>query len=222
MHNTIPARSAKSNWAAWTFIDVPAVWVGIGLFLFAAGAAFIGAQNEVPAAVLMRDPAAQFGFPSYAGLLSHIGIVLLVATCAITGFTAMLAHDWNGDSGLLMFRVSVLSGLLAFDDIFMIHESLPKKGEVLLFALYGLAVLLIATRVWKVTGRQDIRGLVVAVVFLSLSVLLDVVRLFGPASAMLEDFFKLAGFGAWWAFWSGFARCSLDARFKHRNDAQLR
>ena len=214
MHKVTPDRFEKPNWAAWTFADVPAVWVGLGLFLFAAVVPLVGLQNDVPAAVLMRDPPAQFGFPSYAGLLSHIGIVFLVATCAITGFTAMLVRDWNGNGRRLMFRVSLLSGLLAFDDIFMIHESLSKGGEMALFVLYGLAALLIAVRVWRLTSQRDIRGLVVAVVFLGASVLLDLFRGPGTVTAMLEDFFKLAGFGAWWAFWSGFARRALDDRFR--------
>lgn len=188
---------------------LPARLVGIGLFALASVIGVIGAFMGVPLADLVRDPAATFKYPSYIGLFSHIGIVLMVSTAAVTGFAALvLSHSKNGNAPLL-FGVSLLSFLLVPDDIFMLHEQASRLGEVAIFACYGVLGLAVWFGLKRASDVYDLRGFKVALFFMGLSVFTDIFKIYGPFAHWLEYFSKLSGFGAWLTFWIGFSRKSI-------------
>ena len=183
----------------------PAFGVAVGLFLLAGLVSLASARGGVHIAVLVRDPAAHFGFPPYAGLISHVGIALLTATAACAVMAAFLGAPHRR----ALFAAGALSAVLAVDDLFLLHETAPRLIEAGIFGLYGAMALLIALLLRSERAGTPLTGLKVAVAFLGISVVADVFKVYGPFAYWLEDFSKLAGFGAWAAFWIGLAAQGL-------------
>lgn len=189
--------------------EVLAAKVGIALFLSAIVIGVVAHNFAVPLKVLVRDPAAEFDFPPYAGFFSHMGISFLVATAAVTFFAAMVAGQFNGRYSIPLLATSLFSIFLAIDDLFMLHELASRFGEVVFFACLGLAMCVILFLLAKNANDHDLRGLYWAIGFLGLSAVADLLKIYGPFAYWLEDFSKLAGLGAWLAFWSGYSKTEL-------------
>ncbi|MDB2407636.1 hypothetical protein N9W17_03785 [Jannaschia sp.] len=199
-------RDAPGPWS-----KVPALWAASGMLIIAVIAGLAGGWERSWLATLVRDPAAQYDYPTYVGLLSHLGVMAMTATTAIALFaTVTLASGAVGRS--LLLAAGTLSAILLFDDVFMLHEQASRLGEVAIFASYGIAALFIARGVRNLPGDWDLRGLKLAVGFMAASVLTDIFKIYGPFAHWLEDFTKLAGFGAWMAFWASFARAAINWR----------
>ena len=137
------------------------------------------------------------------------GIAILIATASVTALAASLAPARRS----LLATVAGLSACLAVDDMFMLHEEIGPEWlgipELAFYLLYGVLAGYLAWCLWR--ARVDLAGLKVAMVFLGLSVLTDVFKVHGPFSYWLEDFTKLAGFGAWLVFWSATGRDAIVA-----------
>lgn len=187
----------------------PAGWVALGLFVFGAVVLLIGNSWNVKVGELIRDPAAQFHFPVYAGLLSHLGIGLLVATAGITAFAAGLVNE-KKLRGLLGF-VAVFNVVLAVDDQFMLHEEVGPKvlgiPEKAIFLIYGVMAWAMLKQVRNVASEKsfDLSDFWFAGMLLGGSVVVDVLKVGGLFQFWLEDLLKLAGFGAWLMFWGSFS-----------------
>ena len=183
----------------------PAFGVAAALFLLAGKVTLVSAWGGVHIAVLVRDPAAHFGFPPYAGLISHAGIALLTATAACALMAALLGAPHRR----ALLAAGMLSAVLAVDDLFLLHEIAPRLIEAGIFAVYGALALVIALLLRRERAGMPLTGLKVAVAFLGVSVVADVFKVYGPFAYWLEDFSKLSGFGAWAAFWIGLAAKGL-------------
>jgi len=179
--------------------------VALGAFALAIVISLFAGAYGVKLAHLVRDPAAVYKYPSYVGFFSHIGIILMVSTAALTGFAAWVAHNLERGQVALLAAASLLSAGLVIDDIFMLHEQASRLGEVAIYAFYGLVGLGIWYKLRELPEGYDLRGFGVAIFFLGLSVFVDVFKIYGPFSHWLEDFSKLSGFAAWLTFWAGFA-----------------
>ena len=109
-------------------------------------------QHLVPVSVLLRDPNAtaydaQNQVMFYRGTISNLGILLWWAAASVYAFAAYLYRSRFGraTSSLthaFLVYMAALTGLLALDDLFMIHEELlPVRlgvPEVSMYVLYGV------------------------------------------------------------------------------------
>lgn len=173
-------------------------------------------QPFVPLAVLLRDAnatarATETGLPFYRGALSNLGILLWWGAANVYAFAAYLAHPralGSGPHRAFLTYMALFTGLLALDDLFMIHEEiLPVRlgvPEAGMYALYGA---LAAGLVWFVHELMttDFMVLGLAFAFFALSVVFDqgLLRQFGlPAlvSLLAEDLSKMLGIALWFAF----------------------
>jgi hypothetical protein len=183
----------------------------------------LGATRGIDPEVLLRDPVAQFGLPVYAGFISYFGVLLLCATAAMTAFVAAVIREATS----LFAFIAAFSALLALDDLYLLHElvgprylGIPQKAFLALYAVLGLVALRL------LVGHVGIRrsaGLVVALGCLGMSALVDLAV---PGSAgfgagrvtlrqvVLEDLFKLAGWAAWFAFWTSLGRRHVSDRLR--------
>ena len=191
----------------------PAALGAAAVAVVAASLAIVafGVTRGTDPAVLLRDPAAEFRVPVYAGALSYLGVALLCATSAITVFVAALLRETRS----LFALVGAFTALLAFDDLFLLHEHVGPKHlgipEVAFYALYAGIGLLVLRLLLGHFGVGPSAGLLVALVSLGLSAATD---LFVPGDTTLhiataaipqiviEDLFKLAGWAAWFGFWA--------------------
>ena len=155
---------------------------------------------------LLQDPAGQYDFPPFVGLISHGGVALLVATAAILAFAAAVGRR---DAGLLA-GAAALSGMLAADDLLLLHERVVPAvlglGETWLYGLYGVLLALILARLPR---RRGSLGILVPLSLMAVSVGTDQMELPMNTRVLVEDLAKVAGFAAWLAFWAGFAAARL-------------
>lgn len=178
---------------------------------FVACAILIAARVYLDARpeVLLRDPAALLGVPVYSGFFSYVGIGLLCSTSAIALFVGSLVRH----SRRLFLFVGGFSAWLAIDDLFLLHEAVgPALGvpELTFFAMDAVLVLVMLLLLFKHVDLQDGAGIAVALGALAISVLADlfVGDLILPfidftvPQVVIEDLFKLAGWAAWFTFWT--------------------
>ena len=184
--------------------------VGVLAILTGGGVLLLGRVGGVDAPILLRDTGASFGTPFYAGLISQLGIWLLVLTAGVTGFAARMStgRRW------LLAAVALFSLCLAADDQFMLHEyvgpfviGLPSKAVMLGYAILGVGILL---AMWRDFLQGRATGLVVAMGLMGLSVVIDLLPMeLGTPGYIAEDLAKLGGFAVWTAFWCLFAAACL-------------
>jgi len=168
--------------------------------------------------IFTQDATALAKVHPLAGVLSSLGILLWWTSTSIWFFCATLGEPAvTARQRRFCLSSAGLSGYLALDDLFQIHESLapvylgvPEKG---VYALLGLAV-----AVYLLVFRAELlnrRGLLLlgALGLLAASVLVDSLDSWlwrmGHWTYLLEDGFKWMGIVAWAAFCIAWCRQAL-------------
>ncbi|MCW8087558.1 hypothetical protein OF850_18185 [Roseococcus sp. MDT2-1-1] len=152
------------------------------------------------AELLFRDPAASTGGPPYLGFFSNLGVLAWSVAATSSLLAALVLPPSRAQSALA--AGGLLAAVLAFDDVFLLHESvLPFFGvpEKLILAGYATAAIAYLWTYRDFHRRMDWPLLLAALGLLGSSVMLDVV-----AEEMdwlvLEDGTKFAGISAWCAY----------------------
>lgn len=171
--------------------------------------------------IFTQDATALAKVHPLAGVLSSLGILLWWTSASVWFFCATLPHpDITPRQRRFSLHSALLSGYLALDDLFQIHESLAPVylgiPEGAVYALLGLAVasyLLIYRDQWL-----NRRGLLLlgALGLLAASVVSDGVERWlwrmGHWSYLLEDGLKWMGIVAWVLFCLTWCRHTLGHR----------
>lgn len=148
------------------------------------------------------------------GFMSQMGLFLWVAAAAFALFAALILHLFGATDGQVRFMAAggALSALLAFDDAFLLHESiLPGLGvpQNLVLAAYGLLVLAYAGVFRRFLLRTEPGLLVLGGAALAGSLAVDIlVETQSDSVAILEDALKFWGIAIWAAF-QGLAGAAL-------------
>lgn len=163
--------------------------------------------------MLLRDPAAAFGFAPYAGLFSHLGVLALATAGAISIFAAQLLRQ-GGRQRLMLLCAGLLSLWLAVDDLFMLHERvLPRLvglPENVTLAIYVVLALGLMRLIGAALLTRRHLGLWVAGGFLVVMLVTDMLfEVATSASFLVEETAKFAGFVLWATFWIAEARSVL-------------
>ncbi len=143
---------------------------------------------------------------SYYGFVSNLGNIIWSATAAICIFAAVLMYLSGNSRQYLMFALSagLLTGLLALDDTFMLHEViLPSFGipQNVVLASYAIFALLHVFSSWRVIMSNDYWILLIGGGALFTSVFIDVVfHSLAPIIVYLEDSAKFFGIFCWASF----------------------
>lgn len=191
----------------------PVVWTTVGAGFVLAGVFVLSILSDLTVWHLVTDPAAAFRFPPWAGVLSWLGIFVLIAVSAVCLVGWHLSADDDRRRMLLSF--GLLSLALAFDDAFVIHDFvLPQVlgvDEIVMFGLYAVAF---AAAGWM--HRRSILDsewllLATAVGLMGLSVALDVLvpvqemsREQQHLQAFIEESLKFGGFLFWMLYFARF------------------
>lgn len=169
--------------------------------------AVISILYQIPIPTFTRDTTAIAGYHPITGVLSNLGILLwcvAATTCAFAAF--ILRSVKSRDNYLYLLFSSLLTAYLMFDDLFLIHEELSTmiglNGNVI-FVLLGIALIAYFLYFIKIIFQTDIIIFLLAVAFLSLSLVADTI---GGESlwAWLDDWSYLIEDGAKWigiVFW---------------------
>lgn len=194
----------RSDLAEWSIRGVTALLPGIFL-------AVIALQPWAEAKWMFLDPltAAELSTDccrTYYGFASTVGVMLWVATAAICLFSAVLIAMWKLDKNLLKFAATagVLTGWLALDDAFLVHELvLPSLGvpQNLVLAIYVVLALAYAGASWRIIIANDFWLLLIGGGAFAVSLGVDTVfQSLDPALVLIEDSAKFFGIFCWASF----------------------
>jgi hypothetical protein len=159
-----------------------------------------------PGSFFTRDLFLIARLPFYAGLISHVGILLWCALCTVCFFNSVVLKKLaNGSDWARFFLYSgILTFILLFDDLFQFHRILYPRflhvSMALTSAAYaGLAMWLL----WRFRGimeQSEYLILILAFGFLGLSIVLDVTPMLRFGRTFIADGFKLLGITSWLAY----------------------
>ncbi len=158
---------------------------------------------------VLKDPATAYKYPIFAGFVSHLGVFVLVAVSAVTGFAASLRPT----HAKRLAAVAILSLMLAFDDMYLFHERIGPwllgTSEEVVMLVYAIFALAIAFQFRKSLFARAQLPLILAGVALLISMVIDMDGGSSRSIVLIEDLSKLAGYGLWAGFWLTFARADL-------------
>ncbi len=183
-------------------------------------------QPWVPQEILFKDPIYLTGGQPYYGVISHIGVLLLWGTAVTCFFVGSLSPQKQRETFWFLVVAGGISGLLALDDLFLLHEvgypAVFGVPETITFLLYGALILAYVVKFRTPIGQHDYVLLILGLFFLLLSVgfdkttgpraqevveslpgralLVPILEMLQPAAAVIEDGPKLIGICAWSAF----------------------
>jgi len=171
---------------------------------------FLAEARGIQGTLLVRDPAASFNFPPFAGLVSHLGVAVMVGTAAICTFAAFVPEA--ASAGLLR-TVALFSVLVATDDLFMLHE---RRGlfagavpDYVLFPAYLLVGVGIMVQLLGGARSASLAVLVLAGALLAGSMAMDMTFPQNKSTVLIEDTLKFMGYVVWALFWISTARRAL-------------
>ncbi|MEJ6394672.1 hypothetical protein V8J82_15500 [Gymnodinialimonas sp. 2305UL16-5] len=201
------ATSRRPKWLRLSSITKICLGVFGIEFLIGGSAELFG----IPVRELVRDPAAEYGFPVYGGAFSTIGLVILGAASIL-----LIVGSFGISSPLkrVMQLGGVLSACMTIDDAFMLHEQvLPGVfgiSEYAVYLMYFCGALYLYVETWRIADAYLLSAAHAAAFFLCVSVTADVSGLYGGFAFWFEDFAKLSGYVAILAFAIHAARRNLQ------------
>lgn len=199
-----------------THIYIPALFALIALTLASRLAG-------ISISYLTRDPSAIMGEPFYIGLLSNLGILLWCSSAVVCLFSFVVFRGVVKHAEFATFFLfsSVLTIVLLFDDLFLIHESvfpdylnIPEK---FFYVGYVIALIAYLVRFKKTILKTEFLLLLLALNLFGLSIIIDLFQqtfhLLRPGLAnLIEDFSKFLGILGWCTY---FVRvCTQQVRSK--------
>lgn len=180
-------------------------------------------KTGIPVQVFTQDPAViagkagltpsmEFAINPFLGIISHLGILFWCVCTSVCFFSFLLLtkkeDKRKSDRSLFLRFFSLTTLILLLDDLFLFHESLAPNlyiPEKFVYVCYALMVLFGIVRFRKVILQTKWIILFLALIFFSLSLLIDTVGV-GPNRAnlsfILEDGFKLLGIASWSLYFS--------------------
>jgi hypothetical protein len=200
-------------------------------------------QQSIPIERLFRDTiAVAEEYPGcchvYDGMISNIGILIWWATAVLCGFATIVLFTLSQCRKLVLplAAASMLSAVLALDDLFMLHESvLPYAGlpQYLTFLIYGALVTIYVALGWRAIFAEAPGLLLLAVAMLAASASVDVLadNRLGFISTwlhdnprtelLLDDGFKFLGLGFWFCLHFMAATKALSSKLQPISAARL-
>jgi len=186
-------------------------------YIFIPGLVFLGMavliakSNGIFFETISRDPLQVLNGKPYVGIISNIGILFWCSTCAVLFYSCLISRIKNGPESetYFLFFSALLSILMLVDDLFLMHDvvfpEFLKIDERVFYLFYGLSVIAIFIRYYKIVLNTDYVLLILAFIFLGLSATTDEVRAMGfrmEHPYIIEDSFKFLGILAWFSYFA--------------------
>ncbi len=196
-------------------------WVGtftVGVLIVGSVQAFALYQN-IPLESLTLDPVTVLNGAPYIGLLSNLGILVWCAAAAICFFTAYVLRRRSARESIKFFSsAGVLTTFVMLDDLFLLHNyvyiSWLPHSHMLIMAAYGLGIVLLLTRFWKIFRESFWMLFVMALGCFAIAAVPDLQNkafLLPDAfpSTLVEDGFTFLAILFWLAFFADTAATHL-------------
>lgn len=179
------------------------------LILIAVAMISVLSQISIPS--LTRDVTAIANIHPLSGVLSTLSILLWCMTASITIFSAfILRHYEQAKTFKFLFISSLLSTYLMLDDAFLFHEVLAYKyfsiDEKIVYLTLGITVFVYLVSFRKIILKTNYSVLLLAFVFLTISVLTDGILdpwfwSLGHWEYFIEDGAKWLGIASWCSYY---------------------
>jgi hypothetical protein len=167
---------------------------------------------EVPAELMTRDIAIIAGIHPLTGFLSSLGAFGWCSSATVCFFSAIVLRSFKPKKIFNFFLFAgILSIYLAFDDFFMFHEQLApqhlKIKEIYILIALIISVIAYLASFYKLILTTDYLALALALIFLAISVLLDIaqfrwINLDDNLQVFYEDGCKWLGIISWLSYFS--------------------
>ncbi len=180
----------------------------------------LAVQRFVPIGTLLRDTNAEIydlqgDVMFYRGALSNVGVLLWWTSAVVYAFAAFLLRRTTATvpgrrlEKVFLVYMAVFAGLLALDDLFMLHEAMLPVwlgiSELALYAVYGILAAGFVGFI-QLLLETDFLLLGLALGFFAFSVLTDqgllrfLFGIRGDAGLLIEDLSKMLGIVCWLVF----------------------
>ncbi|MGB3694393.1 MAG: hypothetical protein WA865_13710 [Spirulinaceae cyanobacterium] len=172
---------------------------------------------------LVADPNGFAKQAPYTGIVSQIGNLFWCATVTICLFCSFLISRYGEARGkhrvvLFLLFSGLLSTLLLFDDLFLLHENfdlilygssdMPRKmknlAELVVFIVYGTLISGFIYKFWKTIFHSDFLFLLLAIVCFLLSTIVDMTPSSLSGHSIVEEGFKFLGIVSWLSYYFRF------------------
>lgn len=181
--------------------------------------AFISIHFDVDVSRMTRDPLAITESHPLLGFVSNLGAILWSAAASVCLFTAALPgrRDVPGNMRAFILAGGLLTLMLLFDDLFMLHEHVYTRllgiREKFVFAIYGgLTLAYLAAFRMRIMQSGAVLYLAAALGLFAVSLFVD--RLpdtVPPMHHLYEDGSKFLGIVSWLGFHVAVCRRYLAA-----------
>jgi hypothetical protein len=195
----LPANGIGCHFSMLALIYGPTL-VFLGLTVW------VNVYHGVPFKLLSDDPTVVLGGHPLTGIQSNLGVLVWMIAAGICIFSQLLLRGAPGTGTLSFFFLwsGAITAVLALDDLFVVHEGLVRRylgiNEKIIFFSYGIVFAWYIVEFWKIILTSEYLLLVLAVLFLGISVLIDIdlqYRWRSPWSFFLEEGFKFLGIVSW-------------------------
>lgn len=180
------------------------LWISSPVLLFLVSIVVASRVMGVPLSDFFRDPLAITGGHPLLGVASNVGILLWSSVVTVCVVGAALSRDRDRAEYRFFLSAGVLTSVLLFDDLFMVHEQLASMylgiSEFAVFAAeaIGVAAFLIVFR--RRIIKRHLPLLAASIACFAVSLGADPFTQFSGWRWIAEDGSKLLGI----AFWAGF------------------
>ncbi|MBK6914298.1 MAG: hypothetical protein IPH11_11835 [Ignavibacteriales bacterium] len=187
------------------------------LLVFIVG--FIGLVFEIPFANLTANPISLLDLPFYQGILQRIGVILWGGTVLITlfSFSVLKSSENLKDIKKFLLYSGIFFGYFLMDELLLIHNFiLPKVfniHQLIVLIVYVILTVLLLLKFRNLIKKNNISLFAVAVTFLGLSVLVDILSYLNVVRFsfryLLDDGLKFLGIANLFIYYLIYCRFAL-------------
>lgn len=187
------------------------------LLVFIVG--FVGLVFEIPFTDLTANPISLLDLPFYQGILQRIGVILWGGTVLVTlfSFSILKSSENLKDIKKFLLYSGIFFGYFLMDELLLIHNFiLPKVfniHQLIVLIVYVILTVLFLLKFRNLIKKNNISLFAVAVTFLGLSVLVDILSYLNVVRFsfryLLDDGLKFLGIANLFIYYLIYCRFAL-------------
>lgn len=183
---------------------------------------FLGIEHNIELDHFTQDPASIMDTPFYLGFFSYIGILFWCGSAVLCFFSSVIlpSDEKSKRSKSFLLYSGLISSLLMFDDLFLMHEVvLPEYfylPENMVYIIYVNIIIFYLLLFRDELARSEYVILVIASGMIGASQFVDLLPMPIPEDSFLEDTVKLFGIVTWFTYYSRYSFQKLKSYFTGR------
>lgn len=171
---------------------------------------FASWKTNLPIGVFTRDIAGLLEVNPFSGVISNLGILLWCAAASICLFSFAVLQNLksshaaiNRKSKFFLLFSGLITSILMFDDLFLLHEEIFPSlnvSERVVYCSYIAIICFYLLKFRKTIFKTEWVILGLGFCCFAASIVIDVLPIAGSKITLLEDGFKLFGIASWFSY----------------------